>query len=75
MTRLKLNLLAAVIVFAGAGTLGAPSAEAAFINGCSELENAKADWIEQCADLGGTSYQCSTGCSSIEYWMNCTCYS
>lgn len=74
MKRLGINLLATVITLIGATALDVTSAEAAMRGGCEDLSAAKSEFVAQCADAGGTSYQCSTSCSSEGYSMDCTCY-
>ena len=74
MNRLRINVFAMAVIVAGAGALGTPSAEAAVRGGCENLREAKSEFVSDCADAGGSSYQCSTSCSSEGYSMDCTCY-
>lgn len=74
MNRLRINLFAMATIVIGASALGTPAAEASMRNGCDSLLTAKLAFVRECSASGGTSYQCSSSCSSDGYSLNCTCY-
>lgn len=75
MKRLTTNLLASLVtIIGGTSALGAGTAQAAVRGGCEDLHAAEQEFVNNCAAMGGTSYSCNSACSSIEYTMDCHCY-
>jgi hypothetical protein len=73
--RLRINLLAAVIITGGGIALsGAPALAAVGYSYCDDMMASLDEKLQECADMGGTRMRYDGACTSNYYSLNTVCY-